>query len=127
MDPTPAITTLAPAPSTAVKAITRSALLEAHVGAVVAAAAGAIAAALGEFQEGALTTSTKMAGGNAIFQLFRLRQYMIGRWDFDTIARTHGRAVLRECCGSDITDATVDALVDETLAILAKVVRSQLN
>jgi hypothetical protein len=28
---------------------------------------------------------------------------------------------------SDVKDATVDALVDETLAILAKVVRSNLN
>ena len=81
MDPTPAITTLAPAPSTAVKAITRSALPDAHVGAVVAAAAGAIAAALGEFQEGALTTHTKMAGGEAIAKLYKLRQYMIGTWD----------------------------------------------
>jgi hypothetical protein len=52
---------------------------------------------------------------------------MIGTWDFDGMARTHGRAVLRECCGTDITDAAVDALVDETLAILAKVVRDQLN
>ena len=52
---------------------------------------------------------------------------MIGTWDFDAIARTHGRAVLRECCGSDVPDSAVEALVDETLAILAKVTRDQLN
>ena len=52
---------------------------------------------------------------------------MIGTWDFDTIARAQGTRVLRECCGRDVKDATVDALVDETLAILAKVVRSNLN
>ena len=76
---------------------------------------------------GALTTHTKMAGGEAIAKLYKLRQYMIGTWDFDTIAWTHGRAVLREACGSDVADATVDALVSEVLAILAKVVRDQLN
>src|SRR5262249_16854143 len=43
----------------------------------------------------------------------RLRQFMIGTWDFDRMARTHGRVVLRECCGSDVKDSTVDALIDE--------------
>lgn len=94
---------------------------------MVAGAAGMIALALSEFQDRGLTTHTKMAGGEAIAALFRLRQYMIGTWDFDRMAREHGVAVLRECCGSDVTDTTVDALVDETLAILAKVVRSNLN
>jgi len=35
--------------------------------------------------------------------------------------------VLRECCGSDAKDSTVDALVSEVLDILAKVVRDQLD
>jgi len=48
VDPTRATTTLdlAPAPPTPVKAITRPALLETHVGAVVGAAAAALGAAL---------------------------------------------------------------------------------
>jgi len=94
---------------------------------MVAGAAGTIALPLWEFQDRGLTTHTKMAGGEAIAKLYKLRQYMIGTWDFAAIARTHGRVVLRECCGSGITDATVDALIDEVLDILAKVVRDQLN
>ena len=43
------------------------------------------------------------------------------------IARTHGRAVLRECCGRDVMDDTVDMLIDATLELLAKVVRAELN
>jgi hypothetical protein len=35
--------------------------------------------------------------------------------------------VLREACGTDVNDATVDALIDETLDILRKVTRDQLN
>jgi len=34
---------------------------------------------------------------------------------------------MRECCGSDVTDETVDMLVDTTLEILRRVVRDQLN
>ena len=94
---------------------------------MVAGAAGNLALALSEFQDRGLTTHTKMAGGDAIFQLFRLQQYMIGTWDFDAIARTHGRAVLCECCGSDVTDDTVDLLVDCTLESLRKVTRDQLH
>jgi hypothetical protein len=86
----------------------------------VAAAAGAIAEALGEFQDGGLTSSTKMQGGELIAQLFRLRQFLIADFpDFDSIARTHGTAALRAC---DVAPATADALVDEV-----KVVRDQLN
>ena len=70
---------------------------------MVVGAAGTIALALSEFQDRGLTTHTKMAGGEAIAKLYKLRQYMIGTWDFDTIARTHGRAVLREACGSDVS------------------------
>jgi hypothetical protein len=101
--------------------------LERHVGEMVAGAAGNLALALSEFQDRGLTTHTKMAGGDAIFQLFRLRQMMVGTWDFDRIAREHGRAVLRETCGADIDARTIDMLVDAVLEILAKVVRDQLN
>ena len=94
---------------------------------MVAGAAGNFALALSEFQDRGVTGGTKMAGGEAIWQLYRLRQALIADLDFDSIARTHGRAVLRECCGRDVTDATVDMLVDSVLDILRKVVRDQLN
>ena len=101
--------------------------LERHVGEMVAGAAGNLALALSEFQDRGVTGRTKKAGGEAIWQLYRLRQSLITDLDFDSIARTHGRAVLRECCGNDITDAFVDLLVDTVLEILAKVTRDQLN
>src|SRR5262245_31517774 len=123
VDPTPIVTTLAPVPSSSTATSKPASFLERHVDELVAAAAGMIALALSEYQDRGVTTRTKMANADAIFQLFRLRQSMIGTWDFDTMARTHGRAVLRECCGSDVTDATVDMLVDATLEILRKVTR----
>jgi len=94
---------------------------------MIAGAAGNLALALSEFQDRGLTGGTKMAGSEAIWQLYRLRQALIANLDFDSIARPHGRAVLRECCGSDITDAFVDVLVDSVLEILRKVTRDQLN
>jgi len=94
---------------------------------MVAGAAGTIALALSEFQDRGVTGGTKMAGGEAIWQLYRLRQVLIADLDFDSIARTHGRAVLRECCGNDITDAFVDVLIDSVLEILRKVTHDQLN
>ena len=125
MDHTPAITAPATSPSSARSQPASG--LERHVGEMVAGAAGNLALVLSEFQDRGLTGGTKMAGGEAIWQLYRLRQVLIADLDFDSIARTHGRAVLRECCGRDVADATVDALVSEVLAILAKVVRDQLN
>jgi len=94
---------------------------------MVAGAAGNLALALSEYQDRGVTGGTKMAGGEAIWQLYRLRQGLIADLDFDSIARTHGRAVLRECCGRDVTDATVDMLVDSVLEILTRVVRDHLN
>ena len=94
---------------------------------MVAGAAGNLALALSEFQERGVTGGTKKAGGEAIWQLYRLRQSLITDFDFDSIARTHGRAVPRECCGRDVTDATVDMLVDSVLEILRKVTHDQLN
>jgi hypothetical protein len=95
---------------------------------MVAGAAGNLALALSEFQDRGVTGRTKKAGGEAIWQLYRLRQVLIADLvDFDSIARTHGRAVLRECCGNDITDAFVDVLIDTVLEILRKVTRDQLN
>ena len=127
MDPAPVVITHAPATSTARITSKPVSGLERHVGEMVAGAAGIFALAVSEFQNRRLTTRTKMANGNAIFQLYRLRCYLIGSFDFDTIARTHGRAVLRECCGRDVTDDTVDMLIDSVLEILRKVTHDQLN
>jgi len=95
---------------------------------MVAGAAGNLALALSEFQDRGVRTRTRVANGEAIFELFRLRQRLIsGAFDFDRIAKEHGKLVLREACGRDVADATVDLLIDSVLEILAKVVRDQLH
>ena len=124
---TPASVTSTPTTSTTRTTSKPASFLERHVGEMVAGAAGNLALALSEFQDRGVTGGTKMAGGEAIWQLYRLRQALIADLDFDSIARTHGRAVLRECCGNDITDAFVDVLIDSVLEILRKVTHDQLN
>ena len=96
---------------------------------MVAGAAGNLALALSEFQDRGVTGGTKKAGGEAIWQLYRLRQSLITdfSFNFDRVAKEHGRAVLREACGRDVTDAFVDVLIDTVLEILRKVTHDQLN
>jgi len=60
VDPIPTNAALAPATSTARTTANIGSFLELHVGKLVAAAAGAIAEALGEFQDGGLTSSTNL-------------------------------------------------------------------
>ena len=52
---------------------------------------------------------------------------MAGTWDFERVAREDGTAVLCALCGNDISEATIDTLIDGVLDILRKVVRSQSN
>ena len=125
VDPPPAVTPFAPARSTAEAAPN---LVERHIGQLVANAASAVALALREYQNGGLTSGTKMAGGDCIAQLYTVRQFLIADFpDFDAIARKHGTLVLRETCGTDVDARTIDVLVDEVLAILSKVVRAAAN
>ena len=126
MDPAPTYIDLARSQSTAVKTATRSApLLEYHLGAIVAACAGMIGEAVGEFQDGGLTPRTKGQAGEFIAELFRLRQYMIVDWpDFDRIARERGVEML-VACGAPSSAA--EFLVTEALAILSKIVHDELH
>ena len=126
---TPASVTSTPTTSTTRTTSKPASFLERHVGEMVAGAAGNLALALSEYQDRGVTGGTRLAGGNAIWQLYRLRQSLITdfNFNFDRVAKEHGRAVMRECCGSDVTDETVDMLVDTTLEILRRVVRDQLN
>ena len=78
MHPTPSVIPLATSTATTKPA----SFLERHVGELVAGAAGTIALALPEFQDRGLTRATKMAGGEAIAQLFKPRQFMMGTWEF---------------------------------------------
>ena len=62
----------------------------------MAAAASKIAIALAELHNGGLTPATKQHGGDLVAQLYGLRQYMAGYWDFDAVAR----AAASSCCTS---------------------------
>ena len=74
---------------------------------------------------GRLINSTKMAGGEAVAQLFKLRQFLIADFaDFDRIARERGVEVLRAC---DVPLAAANMFVDAVLEILTRIVRDQLN
>jgi hypothetical protein len=92
---------------------------------VVGACAGMIAEAVGQFQDGGLTPTTKGRGGNLIWELYKLREFMIADFpNFDSIARTRGVEALRAC---DVPLAAANMLVDAVLEILAKIVRDKLN
>jgi len=122
VQPAPAINLLAPAPSTT-KATANT--LERHVGALVAAAGMAIAAALEERRHGALSPTTRQRGGDLICELVRLRLFLIVDLpDFDRVARAHGVAMLR---AADVSLATATVLVDEVLDLMHKVIRVALN
>jgi hypothetical protein len=86
-----------------------------------------LAQAFAERQDGGLTRATRTQGGDAIAALFGLRQFMVADWNFDAIVKEHGKLVLREQCGNDISAATIDELVAAVMDILRKVVRSALN
>jgi hypothetical protein len=123
VDLTPADTTVALSPSTD----ETEASLERTIGVLVASVAALLADGLCERQQGALTTRTKRAGGDAVFELFRLRQFLVADWDFDGICREHGKRVLLESGGGDVDATTAEILVDGVLDILARVVRAALN
>ena len=80
-----------------------------------------------EFERGKLTGRTKSHGGDLIFELYKLRMFMVGYWDFDRIAVEYGRAVLRETSGSEVDARTIHILVDGVMDILRKVTRAAAN
>ena len=116
------VTTSAPSSTTATAK--PASFIEHYIGLQVAGAASLLILALEEYGDGGLSPKTKEQSGQLIFELFRLHQFMIGRGDFDAIARRHGVAVLRK---DGINLATAEIAVDEVLKILAKVVKSQLS
>ena len=120
--PAPAVSSLASAPST-VKAIIRSARLEAHIGTVVGAVAATIGAAWSELEDGKLTALTKGQGGQLVYELYNLRRLLLPSFPhFDDLARQCGIQTLTEC---DIAPEAAKFLVDETMSLLAKVVAHQ--
>jgi hypothetical protein len=111
VQPTAADTIHAPARSTST---TPANTIEHYVGRLVAGAAATLLEALAERSDGGLTRATRTRGGDRLAELYGLRCFMIGTWDFDAIAREYGRLALR---AADISPSTADTLVDEVLVL----------
>jgi hypothetical protein len=118
------VTALAPAPSTAVKVIVRTARLEAHVGLTVAAVAAALGAAVGESKNGAMSVQIKTIGAETTVALLKLYFLTAGKIDFDRVARERGVEVLVE---NDIPPEAAKSLVNEAMKLLKRIVGDQLN
>jgi hypothetical protein len=104
--------------------------IEILIGEVVAAIAGTVAVAVRERQFGPASLATKRQAAAFLTQLYLLKQATAGTGeitDFDRTAAHHGRLALRERCGPEIPDVLVAALVDEALALLHRVMKSQLH
>jgi len=66
-----------------------------------------------------------MRGGDLIWELYKLREFMIADFpDFDRIVRQRGTATLR---AADVSPRIADELVTAVLDILRKVIRDNLN
>jgi hypothetical protein len=125
----PILAPIAVAPESAATANTQVApWLEQHIGDCVAAAACVVLRALDENKDdGKLTPRTRGDGGDRIFELYRLHQFLVGRLDFDSVARQRGTEALQTACGAELSPTAIDALVDEVLRILHEVVRATVN
>jgi hypothetical protein len=98
--------------------------IEHHVGECVAAAASVILQALDEHRDGGLIPRTKEQIGDSVWQVYRLRQFLVPTWDFDVIAREQGVAALRT---ADVAPAIAQIAVEEVIRVLHAVIRETLN
>jgi hypothetical protein len=94
------------------------------IGQLTATAAAAVAVALEEYRLTGVRDGKE--GGAWIAQLYELRQATLGEIDdFMMVARTRGRQVLRDTYSSNVSDATIDLLVDTVLQVLGRVIKWQ--
>jgi hypothetical protein len=102
------------------------------IGDLVAGAACLVAQGLGECcargkMDGEMSAGTRRQGGELIAGLLEIRQGTAGELDFDAVARSQGRRVLRERNGDSVSDKMISGLVDAVLQIVGRIVRSRLN
>jgi hypothetical protein len=100
--------------------------LEHYIGQQTAGAASALVLALDEARDGGITPRTRQQGAELIAEIVKLRNFLVGRFDFDSAARIHGARMLQEIC-REMSPALAAELVSEVLAIVARVVRAELN
>jgi hypothetical protein len=103
--------------------------IEILIGRLTAAAVGALAAAVGDWQrdgDAGAGSDIRLAAGDRIAQLVILKQAVAGEIsDFESTARTHGLALLRQHCGDNVSDGLLAMLVDDVLRIVTRVCATQ--
>jgi len=85
--------------------------IERHIGETVADAVWAVWRGLMEYEDGGLHAETEMMASCVLAYLSELRLNTAGYVSFDDVARHHGKIVLRERFGSDVSEATLDELI----------------
>jgi hypothetical protein len=106
--------------------------VERLIGELVADCACLVAQGLGESwnrgrMDGRMSAETRQQGGALIGGLLELRNGTAGELDFDQVARSCGIRALRERGGDEVSDKTVNSLVDAALEVLDRIVRARLN
>jgi hypothetical protein len=106
---------------------TPASALEHYIGQQVAGAAAALLLAWEERRDGGdVTSGIARNGGEFVAELVKLRNFLIGRADFDSMARRGGVIMLREAC-NQLSPSTCEELVAAVLEIVARVIRQELN
>jgi hypothetical protein len=107
--------------------------VEELIGDLIAATACVVARSLGEYwargkMNGEMSATTREQGATLIAGLVELRNGTAGALDFNAVARSQGRRRLAERYGGgDISDRTIDSLVDATLEVLGRIIRARLH
>jgi hypothetical protein len=103
--------------------------IEKTIGELVATAAGALMQGLAErFEEAPLSCRVKDLCGDAVAQLYVMRQFGFRSCDFDQIARREGKRALRErLAGAPVTptEEQLSEWISWPLDILSKVVKAR--
>jgi hypothetical protein len=107
-------------------------LAEEFIGDLVAATACLLARGLGECwaggkMNGQTSADTKQHGATLIAGLIQLRNGTAGELDFNAVARSRGTKVLKDRYGQGINDKTINNLINATLEVFDRIIRSQLH
>jgi hypothetical protein len=102
--------------------------VERLIGELVAATACLFAQSLGEcWARGKMNGDTRQLGRALIAGLLELRNGTAGELDFNAVARSHGARILRDRHSQDISDKTINSLINAALEVLDRIVRTRLN
>jgi hypothetical protein len=103
--------------------------IETLIGRLTAAAVGALAAAVQDWQrdgDAGAGSDIRLAAGDRVAELVLLRAATAGEIaDFEATARTYGLQLLRQRCGANVSEELLAMLVDDVLRIVGRVCATQ--